>query len=115
MILIPVLASFSFFSKKVCKGKDGNLHANLICPVDVTEMPEGTLPDIQSTQEAIRLLKTMKENNSRFFLAVGYHKPHIPFRYPQVRTLAWKNPSEIRTQRSWRRARSQKGPGGTSL
>lgn len=50
-------------------------------------MPSGTLPDIQSTEEAIRLLNVMKANKQKFFLAVGYHKPHIPLRYPQVRKL----------------------------
>ncbi|NXL41979.1 IDS sulfatase, partial [Podilymbus podiceps] len=68
---------------KTCRGKDGKLYANLVCPVDVTEMPGGTLPDIQSTEEAIRLLNVMKTNKQKFFLAVGYHKPHIPLRYPQ--------------------------------
>uniref|UniRef100_A0A7M4FV22 Iduronate 2-sulfatase n=1 Tax=Crocodylus porosus TaxID=8502 RepID=A0A7M4FV22_CROPO len=68
---------------KTCKGKDGQLHANLVCPVDVAEVPEGTLPDIQSTEEAIRLLNIMKRKKQKFFLAVGYHKPHIPLRYPQ--------------------------------
>ncbi|XP_053130391.1 iduronate 2-sulfatase [Hemicordylus capensis] len=76
-------SSEKYENTKVCKGKDGTLHANLICPVDVSEMPEGTLPDIQSTEEAIRLLNIVKGSNSNFFLAVGYHKPHIPFRYPQ--------------------------------
>ncbi|XP_071613787.1 iduronate 2-sulfatase isoform X2 [Heliangelus exortis] len=68
---------------KTCRGKDGKLYANLVCPVDVTEMPSGTLPDIQSTEEAIRLLNVMKTKKQKFFLAVGYHKPHIPLRYPQ--------------------------------
>ncbi|XP_065499535.1 iduronate 2-sulfatase isoform X2 [Caloenas nicobarica] len=68
---------------KTCRGKDGKLYANLVCPVDVSEMPSGTLPDIQSTEEAIRLLDVMKTNKQKFFLAVGYHKPHIPLRYPQ--------------------------------
>ncbi|KAK9393598.1 hypothetical protein NXF25_016050 [Crotalus adamanteus] len=68
---------------QVCKGKDGKLHANLICPVDVAKMPEATLPDIQSTGEAVRLLKTLTRIKRTFFLAIGYHKPHIPFRYPR--------------------------------
>uniref|UniRef100_A0A8B9D8Z6 Iduronate 2-sulfatase n=1 Tax=Anser cygnoides TaxID=8845 RepID=A0A8B9D8Z6_ANSCY len=68
---------------KTCRGKDGRLYANLVCPVDVTEMPGGTLPDIQTTEEAIRLLNVMKTKKQKFFLAVGYHKPHIPLRYPQ--------------------------------
>ncbi|XP_065702660.1 iduronate 2-sulfatase [Patagioenas fasciata] len=70
-------------NEKTCRGKDGKLYANLVCPVDVSEMPSGTLPDIQSTEEAIRLLDVMKTNKQKFFLAVGYHKPHIPLRYPQ--------------------------------
>ncbi|MGH0181175.1 UNVERIFIED_CONTAM: hypothetical protein FKN15_006157 [Acipenser sinensis] len=77
-------SSYEYEKKKVCKGKDGKLHANLLCPVDVSEMPEGTLPDMQSTEEAVRLLKAVKDESHPFFLAVGYHKPHIPFRYPQV-------------------------------
>ncbi|XP_051877943.1 iduronate 2-sulfatase [Pristis pectinata] len=68
---------------KVCKGPDGKRYANLVCPVDVKEMPEHTLPDIQSTDEAIRLLKNIKNTGNPFFLAVGYHKPHIPLKYPQ--------------------------------
>ncbi|GCB62138.1 iduronate 2-sulfatase isoform X1 [Scyliorhinus torazame] len=68
---------------KVCRGLDGKKHANLVCPVDVEEMPERTLPDIQSTEEAIRLLKSMKSLENPFFLAVGYHKPHIPLKYPK--------------------------------
>ncbi|XP_041458841.1 iduronate 2-sulfatase-like isoform X2 [Lytechinus variegatus] len=91
---------------KVCKNLDGTLHENIICPVNVTEMPLKSLPDMQSTDYAIDLLKqfasrsrasppsrksTMKESGFRiskdpsqpFFLGVGYHKPHIPFKYPQ--------------------------------
>ncbi|XP_051824517.1 iduronate 2-sulfatase [Antechinus flavipes] len=76
-------SSERYENSKTCKGQDEELHANLICPVDVDEMPEGTLPDKQSTEEAIRLLQKMKKTKGLFFLAVGYHKPHIPFRYPK--------------------------------
>ncbi|XP_078004109.1 iduronate 2-sulfatase isoform X2 [Phascolarctos cinereus] len=76
-------SSEQYENSKTCKGQDEELHANLICPVDVADVPEGTLPDKQSTEEAIRLLEKMKKTNSLFFLAVGYHKPHIPFRYPK--------------------------------
>ncbi|XP_075043431.1 iduronate 2-sulfatase [Mixophyes fleayi] len=76
-------SSEKYENTKTCKGKDGELHANLVCPVDVSEVPEGTLPDIQSTEEAIRLLRIVKQQNSSFFLALGYHKPHIPFRFPK--------------------------------
>ncbi|XP_017529406.1 iduronate 2-sulfatase isoform X2 [Manis javanica] len=76
-------SSEKYENTKTCRGPDGQLHANLLCPVDVAEVPEGTLPDKQSTEEAIRLLEKMKTSASPFFLAIGYHKPHIPFRYPK--------------------------------
>ncbi|XP_072482738.1 iduronate 2-sulfatase isoform X2 [Notamacropus eugenii] len=76
-------SSEQYENSKTCKGQDEELHANLICPVNVADVPEGTLPDKQSTEEAIRLLEKMKKMNGLFFLAVGYHKPHIPFRYPK--------------------------------
>ncbi|KAF7648412.1 hypothetical protein LDENG_00157290 [Lucifuga dentata] len=76
-------ASFRFENKKMCKGEDGKLHANLLCAVNVTEQPGGTLPDLESTDEAVRLLKSRMNDDTPFFLAVGFHKPHIPFRIPQ--------------------------------
>uniref|UniRef100_A0A3Q2TTF8 Iduronate 2-sulfatase n=1 Tax=Fundulus heteroclitus TaxID=8078 RepID=A0A3Q2TTF8_FUNHE len=68
---------------QMCKGEDGQLHANLLCAVNVTEQPGGTLPDLESTDEAVRLLKSRASDGAPFFLAVGFHKPHIPFRIPQ--------------------------------
>lgn len=76
-------SSEKYENTKTCRGPDGELHANLLCPVDVVDVPEGTLPDMQSTEQAIQLLGKMKTLASPFFLAVGYHKPHIPFRYPK--------------------------------
>ncbi|TWW55852.1 Iduronate 2-sulfatase [Takifugu flavidus] len=76
-------ASLHFEKQKMCKGDDGQLHANLLCAVNVTEQPGGTLPDLESTEEAISLLKGRVQNTQPFFLAVGFHKPHIPFRIPQ--------------------------------
>lgn len=61
--------------------------------MDVAEVPEGTLPDKQSTEQAIRLLEKMKTSASPFFLAIGYHKPHIPFRYPKVKSWLRARPS----------------------
>ncbi|XP_054890558.1 iduronate 2-sulfatase isoform X2 [Poeciliopsis prolifica] len=75
--------SFRFEKQKMCKGEDGRLHANLLCAVNVTEQPGGTLPDLESTEEAVRLLKSRASDGAPFFLAVGFHKPHIPFRIPQ--------------------------------
>ncbi|XP_013884890.1 iduronate 2-sulfatase [Austrofundulus limnaeus] len=76
-------ASFLFENKKVCKGDEGKLHANLLCAVNVSEQPGGTLPDLESADEALRLLKSRVDDDAPFFLAVGFHKPHIPFRIPQ--------------------------------
>ncbi|XP_034094416.1 iduronate 2-sulfatase [Gymnodraco acuticeps] len=76
-------ASFTYEKKKMCKGEDGKLHANLLCAVNVTQQPGGTLPDMESTDEAVRLLKSRASDDNPFFLAVGFHKPHIPFRIPQ--------------------------------
>uniref|UniRef100_A0A671NDP2 Iduronate 2-sulfatase n=1 Tax=Sinocyclocheilus anshuiensis TaxID=1608454 RepID=A0A671NDP2_9TELE len=62
--------SFKYEKRKV--NKDGTLHSNLL-----------SLPDIENTAEAIRLLKSMKDSHNPFFLAVGFYKPHIPFRIPR--------------------------------
>ncbi|XP_033124131.1 iduronate 2-sulfatase-like isoform X1 [Anneissia japonica] len=77
-------------TSKVCENPDGTLHENLICPVDVAKMPGKSLPDIQSTDHAIeiiknisKLTKTSKNFTQPFFLAVGYRKPHVPFKYPK--------------------------------
>lgn len=68
---------------KVCINENGDLVRNLICPVDVNLQPEKTLPDLESSFEATRFLKNRKEiMNKPFFLAVGFHKPHIPFKFP---------------------------------
>uniref|UniRef100_A0AAQ6ARB3 Iduronate 2-sulfatase n=1 Tax=Amphiprion ocellaris TaxID=80972 RepID=A0AAQ6ARB3_AMPOC len=76
-------ASYRFEKEKMCRGEDGKLHINLLCAVNVTEQPGGTLPDLESTDEAVRLLKSRANSHDPFFLAVGFHKPHIPFRIPQ--------------------------------
>ncbi|XP_030621222.1 iduronate 2-sulfatase [Chanos chanos] len=75
--------SLYYEKRKVCKDKDGTLHSNLLCAVNVSEMPLGTLPDMENTAEAIRLLKSVSDADNPFFLAVGFYKPHIPFRIPQ--------------------------------
>uniref|UniRef100_A0A8C7F8T2 Iduronate 2-sulfatase n=1 Tax=Oncorhynchus kisutch TaxID=8019 RepID=A0A8C7F8T2_ONCKI len=74
--------SFKYDNRKVCKGIDGQLHVNLLCSVNVSEPPLGTLPDMESA-EAVRLLKSTRDSEKHLFLAVGFHKPHIPFRIPQ--------------------------------
>ncbi|KAL5012835.1 hypothetical protein ScPMuIL_011386 [Solemya velum] len=72
---------------KVCLDPDGKRYMNLVCPVDVKAMPEGTLPDIQSTEYAVEFLKNRSQlanQSDPFFLAVGYHKPHVPLKYPKA-------------------------------
>lgn len=69
---------------KVCPTLDGKLARNLICPVILNEQPEGTLPDIESINTAVSFLKfSNKITKKPFFLALGLHKPHIPFKYPR--------------------------------
>lgn len=72
-----------YMNSKVCIDANGNLAKNLLCPVIVNLQPDETLPDLESSQEAVRFLKN-KEKITRkpFFLAVGFHKPHIPFKFP---------------------------------
>lgn len=60
----------------------GTMKNNLLCPVVVQLQPEGTLPDIQSTIAAKDFLKSRRNSSDPFFLAVGYYKPHIPFKIP---------------------------------
>ncbi|XP_031631484.1 iduronate 2-sulfatase isoform X2 [Contarinia nasturtii] len=67
----------------VCYDKiSQQLQRNLICPVDVNRMPLHSLPDIQSIGTAKQLLSTFKKTSIPFFIAIGLHKPHIPFRFP---------------------------------
>ena len=75
---------FSLPMFKVCRGEDGQLHMNVVCPVTVSEMPGGSLPDIQSSDFAVQFLQNRTaEKDKPFFLAVGFHKPHIPLKYPK--------------------------------
>uniref|UniRef100_A0A0A9XN97 Iduronate 2-sulfatase n=1 Tax=Lygus hesperus TaxID=30085 RepID=A0A0A9XN97_LYGHE len=69
---------------EVCYSDDDPFVArkNVVCPVRPESQPGGTLPDIESTQEAIEFLKTTSASKSPFFLAVGFHKPHLPLKYP---------------------------------
>lgn len=67
---------------KVCVGDDGRLGRNLVCPVVPAFQPGKTLPDMESLEEAKRFLQSRKGKRKPFFLAVGFHKPHIPLKYP---------------------------------
>ena len=67
-------------NKPVCIDATGYLKKNLLCPVELMFQPENTLPDIQSLLAAKEFLRTPK--SKPFFLAIGFHKPHIPFKFP---------------------------------
>lgn len=68
----------------VCKDRLTNtLKANLICPVIVRNQPEGSLPDLQTLHHAINILKNKNKSEKPFFLGVGFHKPHIPLKFPR--------------------------------
>ena len=49
------------------------------------EQPGGSLPDIETTRYSVSWLKKWAEEaeTQPFFLAVGYHKPHIPLKFPK--------------------------------
>lgn len=70
----------AFKNAPVC-GTGRPRRSNLVCPVDVKEQPGGTLPDIQIADYAVKFLKNYSDSKP-FFLAVGFHKPHIPLKYP---------------------------------
>ncbi|XP_022098881.1 iduronate 2-sulfatase-like [Acanthaster planci] len=84
-----------FGYEKVCPGPDGKLHFNLFCPVNVSSQPMGTLPDIQTTDHILEIFHNLSRVRDAglsgkatmphlpFFLAMGFHKPHISFRYPE--------------------------------
>lgn len=73
-----------FKEAKVCPTAKGTMAKNLVCPVIANEQPGGTLPDLESLNEALNFL-TYRENSidkKPYFLAVGFHKPHVPLKYP---------------------------------
>lgn len=80
----------AYKQEPVCLGADGRLYTDIYCPVQVEQQPGGSLPDIQSTEFATSWLQKWalkqesKSDNEKqpFFLAVGYHKPHIPLKFP---------------------------------
>ncbi|XP_058054448.1 iduronate 2-sulfatase [Anopheles bellator] len=79
---------------------DGQLRRNLLCAVVPEMQPLHTLPDMESTEEAKRFLRDY--GNGPYFLAVGYHKPHIPFRIP-VKYLNLHPQSKFSSVGSWDR------------
>jgi iduronate 2-sulfatase len=64
---------------------DGQLHDNIVCPIDdAASQPGGSLPDMESATEAIRLLREeLGPGTKPFLLACGFHKPHVPLKFPR--------------------------------
>ena len=55
--------------------------------VSYEDYEDNQLPDGQIADNAVSTLQAIKQNRSQgdktpFFLAVGFHKPHLPFRAP---------------------------------
>ncbi|KAM7357768.1 iduronate 2-sulfatase isoform 2-T3 [Cochliomyia hominivorax] len=72
-----------FMNSPVCPNKLGILRKNLICPIRLQTQPYKTLPDIESVAEAIRFVQTRRKSRKPYFFALGFHKPHINFRFPR--------------------------------
>lgn len=61
----------------------GKLEKNVICPVHVADQPLATLPDIESMAKAKEIIANHVNSSTKpYFMAVGFHKPHIPLRFP---------------------------------
>ncbi|KAG6461730.1 hypothetical protein O3G_MSEX012817 [Manduca sexta] len=72
----------------VCKDKvTKKWQSNLVCPVTVMKQPGKSLPDLQSLDYAVNLLKT-RNSSKPYLLAVGFYKPHIPLKFPK-QYLGW--------------------------
>ncbi|XP_076442922.1 iduronate 2-sulfatase-like isoform X2 [Babylonia areolata] len=75
--------TMEYRNANVCRNSDGTLHNNAQCPVDVKQMPGQSLPDIQIADTALQFLRNRSQDKHPFFLGVGFHKPHLPFKFPQ--------------------------------
>ncbi|KAJ1530703.1 hypothetical protein ONE63_005567 [Megalurothrips usitatus] len=62
----------------------GSPSRSIVCPVNVRDQPGHTLPDLESLRAAQEYLEGRhKISDQPFFLAVGFHKPHIPLKFPK--------------------------------
>ena len=50
---------------------------------EITDLPDDSLLDGKIAQESIEALRQLKTSEKPFFLAVGFHKPHLPFVAPK--------------------------------
>ncbi|XP_020296047.1 iduronate 2-sulfatase isoform X2 [Pseudomyrmex gracilis] len=68
----------------VCKtNPQSEAATNLMCPVHISNMPNETLPDIETLQKAREFIRKHNKDSNPFFLAVGFQKPHVPLKYPE--------------------------------
>ncbi|KAK7097573.1 hypothetical protein V1264_004527 [Littorina saxatilis] len=67
-----------------CPGPDGKLHDYAVCPVNVSQTPHKILEDIDLADFSVDFLKNYrhKYQDQPFFFAVGFHKPHLIWKYP---------------------------------
>jgi arylsulfatase A-like enzyme len=52
-------------------------------PYEAADEPDAKYPDAQIAEKAIETLRQMKAQEQRFFLAVGFRRPHLPFNCPR--------------------------------
>lgn len=72
-----------FMNRPVCPDPITGIHEkNVICPVNVPDQPMATLPDIESMRKAKEIITRHVNSAQPYFMAVGFHKPHIPLRFP---------------------------------
>jgi iduronate 2-sulfatase len=65
---------------KKAKAKPEDLHANDL-PYEAPDCADEDLADGKTAAKTLKMLETLKDRP--FFLAVGFHKPHLPFVAPK--------------------------------
>ncbi len=56
---------------------------NLLLSTECIDVPDNAYEDGAIAEAAIKQLKKFKNDSKPFFLALGFHKPHLPFVAPQ--------------------------------
>ncbi|MEI8086171.1 MAG: sulfatase [Paludibacter sp.] len=51
--------------------------------IECADVPDNTYQDGVCAEEGIKLMQQLKQKGKPFFLAVGFHKPHLPFVAPK--------------------------------
>lgn len=79
-----------WFSNQDVDGRGEHLQKGYINPVtgarpptfEKLDVPDNAYPDGQIASKAVADLKRLAQSEKRFFLAVGFRKPHLPFNAP---------------------------------